>query len=107
MVRALAWLAVAMIGLALTTMGCFNYSAKEPLVVVDSQGYGEAAPDTTVQSGDSAEIQRLKAYAAHLEHELAEAKEDVAKEKSKRKHAEQERDSWKNQAKNLEKELKR
>jgi septal ring factor EnvC (AmiA/AmiB activator) len=107
MVRTSVWLAVAMVALTLTAVGCFSYKSTEPLVVMDGTGYGTPKPDTTVQPTDSEQVQQLKAYIARLEHKLADARDDTEKEKAKRKKIEKERDALKDQVEELEKVLKK
>ncbi len=85
--------------------GCVSYSPQTPLVVVGDNGYGGPQPQTTAASGDSDEVRQLKDYAAKLERQLADARDDLSKEKSRHKADEKRIDQLQDQVKSLEKQL--
>ena len=79
---------LAALALALLASACVT--VKEPLVKFDSQGFssGGTHPDTQVKAGDSSEVVQLKQEVANLQRQLADVREDLAREKAKRKAAE-------------------
>ena len=67
--------------------GCVT--VKEPLVRVNSSEFaGGTHPDTQVQSTDTDEVRALKTEVVRLQRDLADTREDLAREKAKRKAAE-------------------
>lgn len=98
-------LLLPLLALLILSAGCVSYSPQTPLVVVGDQGYGGPQPETTAAPSDSDQVRQLKDYNAKLQRQLADARSDLDKEKSRRKADEKKIDQLQDQIKELQKQL--